>query len=55
MRHGATLFQPLTGRNLLKIRQPQAPELSTINEKTIADFARVNPQHAKCTTPPSGI
>jgi len=31
----------LTGRNLPKIRQPREPEPSTINEKTIADFARV--------------
>ena len=31
----------LTGRNLPKIRQPRAPERSTINEKTIADFTRV--------------
>jgi hypothetical protein len=30
-----------TGRNLPKIRQPHEPEPSTINEKTIADFARV--------------
>jgi hypothetical protein len=29
----------LTGRN--QIRQPRAPEPSTINEKTIADFTRV--------------
>ena len=27
--------------NLPKIRQPREPEPSTINEKTIADFARV--------------
>ena len=31
----------LTGRNLPKIRQPRAPEPSTINDKTIADFTRV--------------
>jgi hypothetical protein len=31
----------LTGRNLPTIRQPRAPEPSTINEKTIADFTRV--------------
>ena len=31
----------LTGRNLPKIRQKREPELSIINEKTIADFARV--------------
>jgi hypothetical protein len=31
----------LTGRNLPKIWQPQEPEPSTINEKTIADFTRV--------------
>ena len=31
----------LTGRNLPKIRQPQEPEPSTINEKTISDFTRV--------------
>jgi hypothetical protein len=32
----------LTGRNLPKIRQlPRAPEPSTINEKTVADFTRV--------------
>jgi hypothetical protein len=31
----------LTGRNLPKIRQPREPEPSTINERTIADFARV--------------
>jgi hypothetical protein len=31
----------LTGRNLPKIRQPREPERSIINEKTIADFARV--------------
>jgi hypothetical protein len=31
----------LTGRNLPKIRQPRAAERSVINEKTIADFARV--------------
>jgi hypothetical protein len=30
----------LTGRNLPKIRQEREPEPSTINEKTIADFAR---------------
>jgi hypothetical protein len=30
----------LTGRNMPKIRQP-GPEPSIINEKTIADFARV--------------
>jgi hypothetical protein len=29
------------GRNLPKIQQPRQPEPSTINEKTIADFARV--------------
>ncbi|MDB5535018.1 MAG: hypothetical protein JWO28_3333 [Hyphomicrobiales bacterium] len=31
----------LIGRNLPKIRQPREPEPSTINEKTVADFARV--------------
>jgi hypothetical protein len=31
----------LTGRDLPKIRQPRTPEPSTINEKTVADFARV--------------
>jgi hypothetical protein len=31
----------LTGRNLPKIQQPRTPEPSTINEKTVADFARV--------------
>ena len=31
----------LTGRNLPKIRQLREAELSTINEKTIADFTRV--------------
>ena len=32
----------LTGRNLPKIiGQPMKPEPSTINEKTVADFARV--------------
>jgi len=31
----------LTGHNLPKIRQSREPEASTINEKTIADFARV--------------
>jgi hypothetical protein len=31
----------LTGRNLPKIRQQGEPELSTINEKTIADFKSV--------------
>jgi hypothetical protein len=31
----------LTGRNLPIIRQSRKPEPSTINEKTIADFARV--------------
>jgi hypothetical protein len=31
----------LTGRDLPQIRQPREPEPSTINEKTIADFARV--------------
>jgi hypothetical protein len=31
----------LTGRNLPKIRQPREPERSIINERTIADFARV--------------
>jgi hypothetical protein len=31
----------LTGRNLPKIRQQLAPELSTVNQKTVADFARV--------------
>jgi hypothetical protein len=31
----------LTGHNLPKIRQAKAPEPSIINEKTIADFARV--------------
>ena len=31
----------LTGHKLPKIRQAKAPEPSIINEKTIADFARV--------------
>jgi hypothetical protein len=31
----------LTGHNLPKILQPREPESSTINGKTIADFARV--------------
>jgi hypothetical protein len=31
----------LTGRNLPKIQQARAPEPSTINEKAVADFARV--------------
>jgi hypothetical protein len=31
----------LTGRNLPKIQQPREAEPSIINEKTIADFARV--------------
>ena len=31
----------LTGRDLPKIRQQREPELSTINEKTVADFTRV--------------
>jgi hypothetical protein len=31
----------LTGRNLPIIQQSRAPEPSTINEKTIADFTRV--------------
>jgi hypothetical protein len=31
----------LTGRNLPKIRQSREPEPSIVNEKTIADFARV--------------
>ena len=31
----------LAGRNVPKIRRPREPEPSTINEKTIADFARV--------------
>jgi hypothetical protein len=31
----------LTGRNLPKILQPKEAEPSIINEKTIADFARV--------------
>jgi hypothetical protein len=31
----------LTGRNLPKIQQAREPEPSTVNEKTIADFARV--------------
>jgi hypothetical protein len=31
----------LTGRNMPTIRQPAAPEPSTINDKTIADFTRV--------------
>jgi hypothetical protein len=30
----------LTGHNLPRIRQSREPEPSTINEKTIADFAR---------------
>jgi len=30
----------LTGRNLPKIQQAREPEPSTINEQTIADFAR---------------
>ena len=35
------LLTILTGRNLPKIRQPQEPAPSIINEKTIADFTRV--------------
>src|SRR5437868_12891662 len=35
------LLMILTGRNLPKIRQPQEPAPSIINEKTIADFTRV--------------
>ena len=31
----------LTGHYLPKIRQPREPEPSIINEKTVADFARV--------------
>jgi hypothetical protein len=31
----------LTGRNLPKIRQPEDPASSIINDKTIADFARI--------------
>jgi hypothetical protein len=31
----------LTGQNLPKIQQSREPEPSIINEKTIADFARV--------------
>ena len=31
----------LTGRNLPKIWQSKEPEPSIVNEKTIADFARV--------------
>jgi hypothetical protein len=31
----------LTGHNPPKIRRPRAPAPSIINEKTIADFARV--------------
>jgi hypothetical protein len=34
----------LTGRNLPKIRQPREPESSIVNDKTIADFARVADQ-----------
>jgi len=41
----------LTGRNLPKIRQPRAPEPSTVNEKTIADFARVVEQYASHMEP----
>jgi hypothetical protein len=33
------LTQP--GRNLPKILQPREPQPSTINEKTLGDFARV--------------
>jgi hypothetical protein len=46
----------LTGRNLPKIRQAREPELSTINEKTIADFARVVEQTGilKGATEPAG-
>jgi hypothetical protein len=31
----------LTGRDLPRIRQARTPELSIINEKTVADFTRV--------------
>jgi hypothetical protein len=52
----------LTGGNLPKIRQAREPEPSIINEKTVADFTRVEqtgilerdtPDHLECTTPPS--
>jgi hypothetical protein len=35
------LLTILTGQNMPKIQQPREPEPSIINEKTIADFARV--------------
>ena len=35
------LLTILTGRNLPKIRQTREPEPSIVNEKTIADFTRV--------------
>jgi hypothetical protein len=35
------LLTTLTGRDLPKIRQSREPEPSIVNEKTIADFARV--------------
>jgi hypothetical protein len=46
----------LTGRNLPKIRQPREPERSIINEKAIADFARVVEQAdiLKGATEPAG-
>jgi hypothetical protein len=46
----------LTGRNLPQIRQPREPERSIINEKTIADFARVGEQTGilKGATEPAG-
>jgi hypothetical protein len=48
----------LTGRNLPKIRQPREPERSIINEKTIADFARVVEQTGilkGATEPPAAV
>jgi hypothetical protein len=45
----------LTGRNLPKISQPREPEPSTINEKTIADFARVVEQAGILEQAPGGI
>jgi hypothetical protein len=38
---GFRILTILTGRNMPKIRQSREPEPSSINEKTIADFARV--------------
>jgi hypothetical protein len=43
----------LTGRNLPKIRRPREPEPSIINDKTIADFARVLDQQGVETRHPN--